>query len=285
MLQDSLLAPRPAWLPRAFALIGRHDFLTAPQIAAVLDLALVDLVTVLEALVAEGLVRRLTPSRPLHEKTLSPAYLLTRRGAEMLALATDSRAIRVPSARRSLYTLAHDLARNEFALVLGRLADRGFLTLLRWETRRTALADVAHVPTKAGSTRIPLVADGLALVAVKGEETGLLVEQDQGTVSTERMREKYRGYLAWWRIGGPARRFGLKSLRVLTIAPTAARLARLHATALDASGGQGSALFWFVLQREVTVAEPERLLAPVCVLGRADETCEPLLSRVSASVA
>lgn len=285
MLQDSLLAPRPAWLPRAFALIGRHDFLTAPQLAAVLGLALVDLVTVLDALVTEGLARRLTPSRPLHEETLSPAYLLTRRGAEMLALATETRAVRVPSARRSLYTLAHDLARNEFALVLERLAGRGALTLLRWETRRTALADVAHVPTRGGTSRIPLVGDGLALVSVDGEETGLLVEQDQGTVSIERMREKYRGYLAWWRAGGPVRRFGLKSLRVLTIAPTGARLARLHAAVLDATGGQGSALFWFVLQREVTVAAPERLLAPVCTLGNADAASEPLFSGVAARAA
>lgn len=285
MLQDSLLAPRPPWLVRVLAALGRHDFLTAGQLAAVHDLNVRELVPVLEALVTEGLLRCLTPSRPLHDAAPSPAYLLTRRGAAMLAAATDTRPARVPDARKSLYTLAHDLARNEFALTLERLAVRGHLKLLRWETRRAAIADVVHVPTTSGLTRIPLVADGLALVALGEETTGFLVEQDQGTVSVDRMREKYLGYDAWWRADGPLRRFGTRSLRVLTVAPAAARLTRLRDAALDATGGRGSRFLWFVEQNMVTVSDPTRLLAPVCTLAHEDASNESLFPRLPACVA
>lgn len=239
----------------------------------------------MDAFVAEGLLRTLVPSRPLHDTLPSPAYLLTRRGAAMLAAATETRPVRVPDAHKSLYTLAHDLARNEFALTLERLAARGHLTLLRWETRRAAIADTVHVPMLRGLTRIPLVADGLALIDRAGEVTGLLVEQDQGTVSIERMREKYRGYDAWWRQDGPLRRFGTKSFRVLTIAPTATRLARLREAALAATNGHGSRFLWFVEQRDVRVSHPEQLFTPVCTLAHPDDASAPLFSRLAACAA
>lgn len=106
------------------------------------------------------------------------------------------------------------------------------------------------------------VADALAVVEVGGKRSALLVEVDMGTVSILRMRTKFAGYLAWWKQDGPERRFGLRSLRVFTVAPNENRLARLREAAREATDGKASGLFWFGAHDAVAVDEPERLLAP-----------------------
>lgn len=260
MFQDSLLHPRPAWLVEALTAITRHEFLSAMQLAARLALPLAEVPVALDALVLEGLLKRLTAPNDLRGDPGPVAYTLTRRGAELLADATGEEPIAVLSPRKALYLLAHDLARNEFALVLERLDEAGALRLLRWETARTRIADVTHVAERGRPWRVPLVADGLSVVEVGGCATGLLLEQDQGTVSIERKRRKYRGYDAWWREGGPVRRFGLRSFRVLTIAPNPTRAARLREATLEATDSRGSRLLWFARQQDV---HPDRLLGPV----------------------
>ncbi|MDB4928257.1 MAG: hypothetical protein JWM10_741 [Myxococcaceae bacterium] len=280
MFQDSLLHPRPAWLIAAFALIARHEMLSAFQLAARLDLPPVDVTAPLDALALEGLLLRLAPPPNLRGDPVPVAYALTRRGAELLGDATDAEPATIPSPRRSLFPLAHDLARNSFALVLERLHELGRLRLLRWETARTKIADVTHLAERGRPLRVPLVADGLAVVEVGGYATGLLLEQDQGTVPVERMCRKFRGYDAWWREGGPVRRFGLRSFRVITVTSTTTRLARLREAALVATENRGSRLLWFALGADVTVDDPGRLLAPVWQVAGHDDLHHPLFEQL-----
>jgi hypothetical protein len=124
--------------------------------------------------------------------------------------------------------------------------------------------------------RVPLVADGLAVIEVATEVRGLLLEQDQGTVPVERMAMKYRGYVSWWESGGPARRFGLKNFRVVTVAPSSARLERLREAAQKATGG--SRFLWFALQADVTATHPERLLEPIWSAAVPDSPPLPLFA-------
>lgn len=284
MFQDSLLHPRPPWLVQAFLALARHEFLTALQLAARFALRHPEVVEAIEALVTEGLLQRLVPPPNLRGDVAASAYSLTRAGAELLTHAVE-RIVRLPPRRRTLLTLTHDLGRNSFALALERLDERGRLRLLGFETRRTRLADVVHVAERGRPLRIPLVADGLAVVEVGGEVTGLLLEQDRGTVSIERMRRKFLGYDAWWREGGPERRFGLRSLRVVTVAPTQARLQRLREAALAATGNRGSKLFWFALDEDVSVEAPERLLGPAWWVCGHDGERRPLFDSVPTEAA
>lgn len=274
-MQNSLFHPRPAWLPDAAEALARYEFLTAVQLAALVraDHALV--AHVVESLVREGLLERLSPHPGFEVKTPAPAYALTRLGARELAR-VEGHAERPTRRKRSSFTLAHDLERNAFGVVLELLSRQRALDLQRFETTRARIADVAHLLLAGEARRVPLVADALALVEVDGIRTGLLVEIDRGTVSTRRMEEKYRGYHAWWREGGPHRRFGIQSLRVLTVVPHKRRLRQLHAAALEATAGRGSGLFWFGEDSLVDVEAPERLLASKWTVARSDPAPEPL---------
>jgi len=254
--------PRPAWLPAALDAVGRHQFLTGRQVAALAAVDQAEVRPTLEGLVAEKILVRLQPTRGLDGAPPGPAFALTRRGAALVAGATGRPAPRVPNPGKSLYMLAHDLGRNEIGIVLEILDRSGRLRLLRWETARTRIGASVQLPLRGRALRVPLVADALAIVEVAGKTDALLVEIDMGTVSLPRMRTKYAAYLAWWREGGPERRFGQKALRVLTIAPNEKRLYRLREAALAATDGRGSGLFWFGEQKLVDAGRPPLLLGP-----------------------
>lgn len=277
-MQDSLFHPRPSWLPRAAAALARYEFLTARQLAALVraDDALV--AKAMEALALERVVDRLVPHPGLETTAPAPAYTLTRLGLRELARVEGLANPTVPHIRRSPFTLAHDLERNSFGVVLELLAREKRLTLLHFETARTQIATVAHLLVGGEVRRIPLVADALALLEVDGTRTGLLLEIDRGTVAARRMEEKYRGYHAWWREGGPLRRFGVQSLRVLTVVPHKRRLRQLHTAALDATMGRGSGLLWFGEQSLVDLDHPAELLTAGWTVARSDPSPEPLFA-------
>jgi hypothetical protein len=276
-LQENLLHPRPAWLGSALAAVGRHGFLTARQLGAVTAADPAEVDAALQALTEEGLFQTLVPTHAPGGRAVLPAYLLTRSGRELLRAVDEHAPVQAVSLEKSRYILAHNLVRNEFALALEGLAARGVIVLHRFETAREKIAAVGHIATPGGSLRVPLVADGLVVIAVGGETTAFLVEIDRGTIGIDKMRTKYRGYLAWFRDQGPLRRFGLKSLRVLTVAPTASRLKRLREAALDATDGRGNGLFWFCPESAVDCLAPEALAASVATVARAGD---PLYERL-----
>jgi len=271
-LQENLLHPRPSWLPAALAAIGRHGFLTARQIGVVVHKDLVEVRDALGALALEGLLDGLMPTHAARGHEVAPAYALTRTGSQVLRSIDAHVPVVVSSPGKSRYILAHDIERNEFSLVLEGLAERGAIVLHRFETAREKIAAVGYVATAGAQVRVPLVADALAVVGIAGATTVLLVEIDRGTIGIDKMCLKYRGYLSWFRDQGPLRRFGLASLRVLTVAPTAARMKRLREAAKEATDGRGSGLFWFCEASAADCTAPETLLAPVFATARPGET-------------
>lgn len=270
-LQENLLHPRPSWLPAALAAIGRHGFLTARQVGVVVHRDLVEVRDALGALALEGLLDGLMPTHAARGHEVAPAFALTRTGSQVLR-SIDDRAPAAVSPGKSRYILAHDLERNEFGIALEGLAEKGAVVLHRFETAREKIAVVGYVATVGAQVRVPLVADALAVVGVASKTTVLLVEIDRGTIGIDKMCLKYRGYLSWFRDQGPLRRFGLASLRVLTVAPTAARMKRLREAAIEATDGRGSGLFWFCEASVADCTAPEKLLAPVFTTARPGET-------------
>jgi len=259
--QQNLLTPRPPWLPAAFRALARHRFLTAPQLAAVTDMPVADIAAALDGLVAERLVGKLHPTATLDGPAPEPAFALMRNGARLHAVETGEPAPPVPHATRSLFTLAHELAVTEVGIVLETLHAKNAIVLRRWETSREKIAASVMLYAQRRLDRVPLVADGYAVIERNGILDGFLVECDRGTVSVARMQRKFAGYLAWSREGGPEKRFGIRRLRVLVIVPNEARLARLRDAAVEATGGTG--LIWFAVQADVAVTAPERFLGAV----------------------
>lgn len=269
-LQENLLHPRPSWLPAALAAIGRHAFLTARQVGASVRQDPLEVAEALGALALEGLLDELMPTHAARGHEVAPAFALTRVGANVLR-SIDDRAPVAVSPGKSRYILAHDLERNEFGLVLEGLAEKGAVVLHRFETAREKIAAVGYVVTVGAQVRVPLVADALAVVGVANETTVLLIEIDRGTIGIEKMCTKYRGYLSWFHDDGPRRRFGLASLRVLTVAPTEARAKRMRAAAVNATDGRGSGFFWFGVASSVDCTAPEKLLLSTFTVARPGE--------------
>lgn len=269
MLQDTLLPPlHPPWTFDALRVIARHRFVTARQLAAALDVDEGDLTEGLGVLVAEKWLVTLRPTGNVSSETPDLAYLLTRRGASRFAAEMDVALPLVPDRRKSSLTLAHELGITELAIALERLHAAGVVELLHWDTSRERIGVSAGVATRDGFERIPLVADAYAVIR-RGDEThAFLVEIDRGTVSTARMRSKFVGYLAWRRLDGPENRFGIRAMRVLTIAPASPRLERLREAARHASVGSGTGFLWFGLSSDVRADDPARLLGPIWKIVR-----------------
>ena len=245
-------------------MLATHECLGPRQVAALVGVPESDVSPVLERLVADRQLRRLEqPTTGAH------GYALAARGAKLLAELTGNDPPTVARARGTSM-VSHELLKNDLACVLTLLDAEGALKLLRWETARDALADAVHVAHGSKVERIPLVADALAVVDAGAGPTALLVEIDMSTVSTTRMRTKYAGYLAWFRGSGPERRFGTKSLRVLTIANHPSRMTRLREAAAEVAGSEAPGFLWFATSEVLDVDEPSKLLAPRFWTARSD---------------
>lgn len=256
MLQDSLLAPRPQWLLPALDALRRHEVLTPNQLGVNATLEAAEIEAALPDLLREELVIEY----PVHFRTEERALTLAPAGLVLLQRAGLAPPGRLPGLRRGLHRLAHDLERNELGLVLEALDARGVFRLERWVTSASRIAFAAHLPTRGGLGRIPLVADALAVLRVGSRLDAVLIEIDMGSVSLDRMRSKFAGYLAWWQSGGPLTRFGLRSVRVLTLAPTPARIERLRQAAEGLTNGGGLGLLWFGPLDAARTTNPNHLL-------------------------
>jgi hypothetical protein len=203
----------------------------------------------------------------VHPDPLRPEQIqyvsLTTAGARALYAATGRHVEGITPARlrRSSQKRMHDTLCGEVALSAISLAKDGAIELVGVETDDRKLATVVHVaePGKEPE-RIVLQPDALIVTRGTRGSEALLVEVDRGTTAPKRMQTRYRGHLAWHAEGGPLRDFGTRSLRVLTLVPTQARLERLHAAALEASGGRRTGFLLFGLLDDYTVFTRERWL-------------------------
>jgi hypothetical protein len=238
---------------RVLAVLGALRFVAAT------DLRLIDVAAEeTDALVESDLVFRLRLQRRLTEKDATDVLALRRQGALELARVLDVEPGSVPystktTCERSAMFLDHQLALARFALLLARDLHEGApAKLLSWEQEPDRLADAVHLlhdPKHLG--RQPLVADGLAVVHGPHGPEGLLVEIDRGTERSGYMARKYAGYLAWWKEGGPERKFSVKALRLRTVAPDAKRRDRLREACREATEKRGSGLFWFAAEDDL----------------------------------
>jgi len=188
---------------------------------------------------------------------------LTSSGARALYAATGRRVEGITAARlkRSSQKRMHDVLVGEVALAVIALGKDSLVDLVGVETDDRKLAHAVHI-AEVGQEPDRIVLQPDALIVTHGPlgKEALLVEVDRGTTAPKRMGTRYKGYLAWQRELGPARDFGIKALRILTLVPSEARLEKLHAAALDANGGKRSGFLLFALQDDLSVSTAERWL-------------------------
>lgn len=242
------LAPRT----RLLALLGACRFLTAPDLGAA-GIAADDLA----AADAAGCLLRLEFQRRITDGKRTEVFALARAGARELARAIEIDAAAVPhstrsNSARSAFFLDHTLARNGFALSLAMSCRQGAAALLSWEHDRDRLADSVSLVSPTGEyQRIPLEADGLAVCRGPRGVEGLLVEIDRGTEPPGYLGRKYAGYIEWWKQGRHEKRFDVKTIRIVTVAPDERRLARLRQACQAATEGKAGGLCWFTSEEAI----------------------------------
>jgi len=243
------LPPRP----RLLALLAACRFLAAADLGRA-GIEAADLV----AADAGGCILRLQFQRRVTDNERTEVFALARAGAKELARTMEVDPTSVPhstrsNSGRSAFFLDHTLGRNGFALALATSGQRvGGAPLYSWEHDRDRLADSVSLVTPEGEfRRQPLEADGLAVCRGPRGIEGLLIEIDRGTEPASYLGRKYAGYLEWWRQGRHAKRFDLKTIRILTVAPDEQRTARLRQACQAATGGKAGGLFWFVSEQAI----------------------------------
>jgi hypothetical protein len=202
---------------------------------------------------------------PLQPKEIEYVALTTV-GARALHSATGVKIEGIAAARlrRTSQKRAHDVFVGEVALAALALARDELIELVGVETDDRKLVSLVHIANVGQEPqRIVLQPDAMLVTEGPAGKEALLVEVDRGTTASKRMGVRYRGYLQWQREGGPFKVFGIKALRVLTLAPSEARLQQLHGAAFDANDKQRSGLLLFGLQDSASVCTAERLLDPV----------------------
>lgn len=249
--------------PRALALLAALRFVAVDDLRfAEIDAGDTD------ALIEDAFAFRFRLQRRLTQEHPTDVLALRRKGAIELTRVLDIEPGSIPystraTCDRSAMFLDHQLALSRFALLLARDLRKGVppAALLSWETDAERLADAVHLMREPGHLgRQPLVADGLAVVGtIRGVE-GLLVEIDRGTEKPGYLGRKYAGYLGWWKEGGPMRKFSVRAMRLLTVAPDAKRTERLRKACIETTEKRAGGLFWFASEADLV---REGLLAPV----------------------
>lgn len=275
MLQPSLLAPWPTKTRDVLVALGELKLLQEDQLRALLDLPREEIRSMLADLTREGIVLRI-PSRSLRCPNPPDGFALSKSGIVLATQVMEGYRPHTVDPRRASWILDHELALAEVAVVFRLLDREHILSLVHWETDRGRLNDAAWIVERARPVRVPLVADALAVFREQGRLTGVLIEVDRSTTPTTRMERKYKAFHAWWTEGSHVRRWGLTSLRIVTIAPTERRCEALRAAACRASKDQGSRLFWFATQDTFDLTRPTRIFDPVFAVAKVPD--EPLQS-------
>lgn len=205
-------------------------------------------------------------------------YVLDKRGADLLRSERGYEDLIWYSSNKDLKTdfMEHTAAINDFRIAIVVAARRQGLELITWASESQLKADYDRVQIATSKRPVSLVPDSyFALVTPLGR-AHFFIEIDRGTETLDRFKQKVRAYMAYHEGGGYEKRYGTKSLRILTVAFGAGRLANLrNATAQVTQEVKGRRRFWFALATDLT---PETVLTePVWYLA-GEEKARALLA-------
>ena len=190
-------------------------------------------------------------------------YLLDARGADLVAqsLGIDREGLRWRPSHNgvSLPFLEHTLLINDVRIAVALAAMCAGYQLECWVTEEelNARPDYVYVSGPKTRKRIAVIPDGYFVLHLGDRRAHLFLEADRATVSNKRWAARIRAYSEYVRSGQYTRRYGARSLRVLTVTTGPRRLANLKRTT---EGAKGRGLFWFTTAEQAAtdsiLAEP-----------------------------
>lgn len=171
--------------------------------------------------------------------------------------------------------LEHTTAINDFRIRITIAAQAAGYELLKWFTEADLKADYDRVSIRGTSGKmqsVSLIPDSYFVLKTPQGYAHFFVEVDRGTETSGRFKTKVLAYMAYLHSGAYEKRYGSKSMRVVTITKGSKRLENLM-QATKSVGGKRR--FWFAVQTELTT--DTILAAPVWRVAGQEE-CEPLIA-------
>ncbi|MEO8391729.1 MAG: replication-relaxation family protein [Chloroflexota bacterium] len=203
-------------------------------------------------------------------------YVLDRQGAEVLQ---RERGIEVNWSREAKHVtitfLEHTLAINQVRVALDKACWQtdGF-ELLEWLGENELKADYDRVTIRTDSGRsqnISLIPDSYFSLQTPRGVAHFFLELDRGTMTTKRFKSKILAYQVYYASGAYQRRYGTRSLRVLTVTTTTGRTESLRKMTEHAGGKQR---YWFATLDQIS---PQTILkAPIWQVATRDDL-QPLI--------
>jgi hypothetical protein len=187
-------------------------------------------------------------------------YVLDKRGAALLQAERGLEVVWSQELRHLTFSfLEHTLAINTVRVAVTKACEQPGFSLLRWSGENELKADYDYVTIRTAMGRIQSVSvipDSFILLDTPRGKAAFCLELDRGTMTTARFKTKVEAYMAYYSSGGYQRRYGTRSLRVLTVTPSQGRVASLRRVT---EAAQGKQRFWFTTLDQIS---------PVSVLTR-----------------
>lgn len=232
------------------------------------------------------LERILTPIRPALWAT-RPVYRLAEQGAETVAAELgiapkklaywgkgfdkDHRAADV-----SLLFFEHALAINDVRIAVTLAARSKGYRIEKWlddnQLKSDVMKDYVTVKGQRRTERVAIIPDAYFLVDLGERRAHFFLELDRATMSSTRWKTRVLGYKTYTESGKYEQRYHTRSLRILTVTTTQARLENLKKTTEAASNQK---LFWFTTLDQIT---PETVFIAPIWLRVGEDTPIPLLT-------
>ncbi|NLF02710.1 MAG: hypothetical protein GX601_17220 [Anaerolineales bacterium] len=195
-------------------------------------------------------------------------YLLGGRGAALVAaqLGVDVAEIgwRRTHNHVSSPFLEHTLMVNDIRLAVEAAASQQGYRIEAWlrEEELKVAPDRVWVETRSRQRRrIAVVPDAHFRLSMTGHRACFFLEADRATETQGCWAQKIRAYLAYIHSGAYLRRYGSRSLRILTVTTGEKRMANLVRTTAQTCRSRDQGLFWFTSVEQV--AQDTVLNAPV----------------------
>jgi hypothetical protein len=197
------------------------------------------------------------------------SYVLDARGADEVARQSNQDRAKIgwkpKDNKLGPLFFEHLLAITEFRVALNLLTTQKLLHEVQWVDEATLRVEpyLSKLPSRIrGSRTAYIIPDGYFQIRPRQDSNPahFFLEVDRGTESNGVWADKIRAYDQFRKSGNSHIHFGTNNFRVLALVSSERRLANLMRVTeqIDPRG-----FYWFALQEQVTVWQPQTLLEPI----------------------
>lgn len=168
--------------------------------------------------------------------------------------------------------LKHEMLIVDHHVMLFLAGKAGHLHLNKWQEGR-GLFDSVTVLDSGGTRKLPVRPDAFFTIEDTRRDEGknrfhFFLEVDRSTMTHAAFKEKIRGYWHYRERGLHARKFGIRSFRVVTVTLTAARARNLRDLAATIVPEGARKHFLFVATDNYSLQDPGGVFGNICLSPR-----------------